>query len=242
MFEQSFLEVSPSGKRSASVLVSVVAQLFLLFVLIAIPVFYTHGLPEHFLKAFVLAPSPPRAASSPESQTAAKSVKSQSRLLNIQNLVSRPILPLQLHVAVLSGPAPELGVPGGSYSADDNGLPGVIGSTSISSPPPAPEPAKPISSKPLRIGGHAEEANLIYKVMPIYPPLAKSARVEGSVEFTAFISKEGMIENLQLVRGHPLLVKAAKEAVLQWRYRPTLLNGVSVEVVTDITVNFRLAQ
>jgi protein TonB len=78
------------------------------------------------------------------------------------------------------------------------------------------------------------------QVQPKYPPLAKSARVQGRVEFTATISKDGTIENLQLVRGHPLLVNAAKEAVLQWRYRPTLLNGQPVEVVTDIVVNFTL--
>ena len=86
------------------------------------------------------------------------------------------------------------------------------------------------------------EANLIRKVMPVYPALAKSARIEGTVEFTAVISKEGTIEHLQLVRGHPLLVQAAKGAVLQWRYRPTLLNGQPVEVVTDIIVNFTLTQ
>jgi protein TonB len=64
--------------------------------------------------------------------------------------------------------------------------------------------------------------------------------VEGVVEFSATISKEGNIENLQLIHGHPLLAKAAEAAVLQWKYRPTLLNGRPVEVITDIVVNFRL--
>ena len=86
------------------------------------------------------------------------------------------------------------------------------------------------------------EANLIKRVQPVYPPLARSARVQGVVEFTAVISKEGNIENLQLVRGHPLLVNAAKEAVLQWKYKPTQLNGTPVEVITDIIVNFTLSQ
>ncbi len=85
------------------------------------------------------------------------------------------------------------------------------------------------------------EANLIRKVQPVYPPLARSARVQGTVEFRAIIDKEGNIENLQLVRGHPLLVNAAKQAVLQWKYRPTLLNGQPVEVITDITVHFTLS-
>jgi protein TonB len=95
---------------------------------------------------------------------------------------------------------------------------------------------------PQRIGGNVMAANLIRKVEPVYPPLAKSARVQGTVEFTAVISKDGNIENLQLVRGHPLLVNAAKEAVLQWKYKPTLLNGQPVQVITDIIVNFTLSQ
>lgn len=94
----------------------------------------------------------------------------------------------------------------------------------------------------MRVGGKVAAANLIRSVQPVYPPLAKSARVQGSVEFTATISKEGTIENLTLVRGHPLLVNAARDAVLQWKYRPTLLNGQPVEVVTGITVNFMLSQ
>jgi protein TonB len=66
--------------------------------------------------------------------------------------------------------------------------------------------------------------------------------VQGTVKFTATISKDGNIENLQLVSGHPLLVNAAKEAVLQWKYKPTLLNGEPVEVITEIIVNFTLSQ
>jgi len=82
---------------------------------------------------------------------------------------------------------------------------------------------------------------LIYRVQPVYPPLAKTTHVEGTVEFTAIISKQGTIENLQLLRGHPLLVNVARQAVLQWRYRPTLLNGERVEVITDIVVKFTLS-
>jgi TonB family protein len=116
-------------------------------------------------------------------------------------------------------------------------LPNAQLKSMLVAPPPPPKP-----KGPQRIGGNVMEANLLRKVQPIYPPLAKSARVQGTVEFTATISKEGNIENLQLVRGHPLLVNAAKEAVLQWKYRPTMLNGSPVEVITDIIVNFTLSQ
>jgi protein TonB len=72
--------------------------------------------------------------------------------------------------------------------------------------------------------------------------LARQARVQGTVRFTAIIGKDGTIQNLQLVSGHPLLVPAATEAVKQWLYKPTMLNGEPVEVITQIDVNFTLSQ
>ena len=77
---------------------------------------------------------------------------------------------------------------------------------------------------------------------PVYPPLAKQARIQGTVRFTALISTEGNIINLQLVEGHPLLVQSAQQAVEQWQYKPTLLNGNAAEVITQIDVNYTLSQ
>ena len=85
------------------------------------------------------------------------------------------------------------------------------------------------------------EGNLIYRVQPEYPALAKLAHIHGAVVLRAVISKQGTIENLQAVSGPPLLMKAAVDAVQQWRYRPYLLNGEPVEVDTQVTVNFVLS-
>jgi protein TonB len=85
------------------------------------------------------------------------------------------------------------------------------------------------------------EGNLIYRVQPQYPALARQARVQGIVVLRAMISREGKIENLQVVSGPPLLVKSAINAVLQWRYRPYYLNNEPVEVETQVTVNFTLS-
>ena len=101
-------------------------------------------------------------------------------------------------------------------------------------------PPRPAATKPLLVS-HLAEANLLHKVQPIYPPIARQARVQGAVELRAIISKNGTIENLVVVRGHPMLSAAAIEAVRQWRYRPYLLNGEPVEVETEITVNFLLS-
>jgi protein TonB len=131
------------------------------------------------------------------------------------------------------------GVPGG---APGGILGGVLGGIPTAAPPPPPVKEKPAGPQRIRVGGNVQQANLIRKVTPLYPPLAKQARIQGVVRFTAIIGKDGTIQNLQLVSGHPLLVEAAKQAVSQWQYKPTLLNGDPVEVVTTIEVNFTLSQ
>lgn len=101
-------------------------------------------------------------------------------------------------------------------------------------PPPAP------MAHPLRVS-HVMEGNLIYKPQPEYPPLARSGRIQGQVVLSAVINKDGTIENLRVVSGHPMLVRAAIDAVSRWRYRPYLLNSEPVEVETQILVNFSLS-
>jgi protein TonB len=75
----------------------------------------------------------------------------------------------------------------------------------------------------------------------MYPTIARQARIQGPVELRAIVSKTGTIENLVVLRGHPMLVSAAIDAVRQWRYRPYLLNSEPIEVETEITVNFILS-
>ena len=101
-----------------------------------------------------------------------------------------------------------------------------------------PMPPRPVHHPPI---SHWMEGNLIHRLQPAYPPLAVQTRTQGQVVLRAVISREGTIENLQVVSGHPLLVRAAIEAVRQWRYRPYVLNGEAVEVETQVTVNFVLS-
>jgi len=98
------------------------------------------------------------------------------------------------------------------------------------------------SPKRIRVGGNAEQANLVQKVQPIYPPDAKANRIQGLVRFSVVIGKDGRVQNLTLVSGDPVLAQAAKDAVQQWVYKPTLLNGDPVEVMTQVDVNFTLSQ
>ena len=82
---------------------------------------------------------------------------------------------------------------------------------------------------------------LVTQVPPVYPPLAREARIQGTVGLQAIIGTDGAVESLELVSGHPMLAPAAIEAVKQWKYRPYLLNGVPIEVRTTINVNFILS-
>jgi protein TonB len=135
------------------------------------------------------------------------------------------------------------GVVGGVLGGVQGGvLSGIIGGLPAAPPPPPPPPKPKAPTAPIRVGGNVQAANLISQPKPQYPPLAKAARVQGTVKFQATIAKDGSIQNLQLLSGPPLLVQAAQQAVLEWKYKPTLLNGEPVEVITTIDVNFTLSQ
>ncbi len=113
--------------------------------------------------------------------------------------------------------------------------------TASAAPSAMPPDLNSALAAPVPIGPIVAQSNLVKKVDPEYPSLAKQARVQGQVEFKVTITKNGSVTNAQLVRGHPLLVDAARAAVLQWQYRPTLLNGEPVAVVTNVFVDFTLA-
>ena len=111
---------------------------------------------------------------------------------------------------------------------------GIINSTPVAVP-------KVATPQRVRVSQGVTQGLLIRKIQPNYPPLARQARIQGSVLLQAEISKDGSIQNLRLISGHPMLAPAAIEAVKQWKYKPYILNGEPVEVETQITVNFTLA-
>jgi protein TonB len=104
---------------------------------------------------------------------------------------------------------------------------------------PAPPPPQP-TVREFRTS-RMLEGSLLHRVQPVYPPLARTARIQGEVVLFADISKSGIIDNLRVLSGHPMLAPAAVDAVSQWRYRPYILNGEPIEVETQITVKFTLA-
>jgi protein TonB len=108
-------------------------------------------------------------------------------------------------------------------------------------PPPVSAPARPsspASQQQLAVGGRVREATLVKRVEPAYPMLARQARVRGTVQLHATVGRDGRVRDVKVVTGHPLLRQAAVDAVKQWIYTPSLLNGAPVEVVTKIEVGF----
>ena len=132
-------------------------------------------------------------------------------------------------------PASE-GVPGGVVGGIPGGaVGGVVGGLPEAPPPPPPPPTAPV-----RVGGAIKQPNRVKMVNPVYPQIAQSARVQGVVIIEATISPQGKVINARVLRGAPLLDQAALDAVRQWEYTPTLLNGVPVPVIMTVTVNFTL--
>ena len=122
------------------------------------------------------------------------------------------------------------GVPGGTIGGTPGG---VVGGAPKEEPPPKP-------TGPVRVGGNIHAPAKLNSVPPSYPPMAKRARVEGTVILEATISSQGRVTDVKVLRGIPLLDEAAVDAVRQWSYSPTLLNGIPVPVVMTVTVNFHL--
>jgi periplasmic protein TonB len=254
MFEQTFVDGTGKTNKGWTVIVSFILQMLLIGVIVLIPLIYTDTLPKATLTSFLVAPPPPPPPPPPPVAAApVKVVKVAPRQFDAGRLMAPKQIPREIAMIKeeeLPPPAASAGVVGGVPGGVPGGAPGgviggIIGSVPTAAPPPPPpvkQEAKPAPPQRIKVGGNVQAANLIRKITPQYPPLAKQARVQGVVKFQAIIGKDGTIQNLQLLTGHPLLVPSAQEAVKQWMYRPTLLNGEPVEVVTQIDVNFTLSQ
>jgi periplasmic protein TonB len=224
-----------SAHRGRATLVSFTIQTFGLSLLIAISVLWVGRPPQvHWLQIGApvgFAPAQPKPA---PGHHASATAGNRTRGITAPRFV--PHETLRSNDARSDSTAPD--APNIDYGPGGETRIGV--SHSIGDSIPVVIPARPTVAKPLLVS-HLSEANLLHRVQPTYPALARQARIQGAVELRAIISKTGTIENLVVVRGHPMLATAAVEAVRQWRYRPYLLNGAPIEVETDITVNFLLS-
>lgn len=251
LFEDSLLEASSGqrNRRTWATFLSFILQCMLIGVVILIPLWFTDVLPKQQLVAFLEAPPPPPPpppAAAPQAATV-KTVKVTSDIANGQ-LRTPSKIPAKVQMIKEEEAPPPAAVTGGVVGGVPGGIPGgqlggVIGGiiSSTSSLAAVPNLAKPAAApQRVRVSQGISKGLLVLRVEPTYPVLARQARIQGSVILTAIIDKEGIIQNLQVVSGHPMLAPAAIEAVKQWRYKPFLLNGQPVMIETTVTVNFQL--
>ena len=247
MFEEMVVSNAKNKKTNKpwTVFISMVLQVAFLALLILIPLIYTEALPKTLMSSILLAPPPPPPPPPPPAAVQVVHVKPVAHLMEAGKLVAPKAIPRDVKIIKEEEAPPDVGagmvggVPGGVAGGSMGGvIGGVIGGAGSTAAPPPPK----VTPKRITVGGNVQAAHLVNRVQPVYPPLARQTRISGTVKLHAIIGKNGAVEQLQVVSGHPLLVQSALDAVRQWRYQPTLLNGEPVEVDTEIDVIFSLAQ
>jgi protein TonB len=218
------------------VLVSLIFQVTFLGILLLIPLIYTEALPKAMLATLLVAPPPPPPPPPPPAQVQVVR-KVQVHLMDAGKLMAPKTIPKNVTI-IKEEAEPDMGSMGGVVGGVAGGsMGGVIGGVIGGMPPPP----KPVQSR-IKVGGNVTAAKIINRTAPNYPPLARQTRISGTVRLHAIIAKDGTVQQLEVLSGHPLLVQAALDAVRQWRYQPTLLNGEPVEVDTTVDVIFSLNQ
>jgi periplasmic protein TonB len=242
MFEDSLIESGNrlKTKRGRTTMFAVVLQVGIIIVMILIPLMFTEALPKAMTMTFLAAPPPPPPPPPPAAPIKVVKVV-ETDVVNNQLRTPTKIPKKVEMIKEEDTPPPQMagvvgGVPGGVPGGSMNGvIGGIIGNT----PTAIPKQATP---QRVRVSAGVTQGLKIKNVTPVYPQMAKIARVQGPVVLAAIIGKDGSIQNLRVLStASPLLNQSAIDAVREWRYRPYILNGEPVEVDTQITVNFTLS-
>jgi len=241
MFEQSLLATPAGTRKTATFAASLTAQILVAGVLVVAPLFYHDVLPAFRVPAYVPTltlwrpPEPPIADPSTPARSSGLAMPSASRPFVVLHSdyphsdfaivdYDAPAIPVTSTISALPI--------GGSSDLPRLERPAVAANK--------PEIVKPVPETPVRVGGNVQSAKLTKQVVPVYPRPALQMRISGTVQLLGIIAKDGTIQRLQVLSGHPLLRQAAIDAVSQWVYRPTILNGQPVEVEAPIDVIFTL--
>jgi periplasmic protein TonB len=242
MFEDSLIESGGklTTKRGRTTAFSFVLEAIIVGILVLIPLLFTEALPKAQLMMALVAPPPPPP---PPPPPAAVHIVHQVQTDIVNGQLRTPTkIPKKVEIIKEEeAPPPQMsgvvgGVPGGVPGGSAGGvLGGIIGNAPVAIPKAAPP-------QRIRVSQGVTQGMVLHKVNPVYPALARTAHIQGSVVLAAVIGKDGTIQNLHVLSSSsPLLVQSALDAVKQWRYRPYILNGEPVEVDTQVTVNFTLA-
>jgi periplasmic protein TonB len=230
-------------KRAIDFFLSIAAHGLLLATAIMLPLYFSEAIDLHqmemtYLVAPPLPPPPPPAG-------VVSSVRRPRSFFANNKLYAPRVIPK--HIAQVKDSARSLqpmgGVPGGVIGGVPGGqLGGVIGGilSGMGHPIPPPQPKPVMHHGPYLVGGRVQAPRIIRQIQPVYPILAREARIQGAVVIDSVINEHGEVTQMKLVSGSPLLARAAFDAVGQWRYEPTLLNGTPVAVEMEVTVHFNL--
>jgi periplasmic protein TonB len=244
MFEDSLIESGGKlkTKRGSTTTVAFILEVMIIGVMVLIPLIFTEALPKGTTLFMLVAPPPPPPPPPPAAAPVKVVKVIQTDIVNGQ-LRTPTKIPKKIEMIKEDEAPPPVMASAGVIGGVPGGVPGgqmggVIGGIISSTPVAVPKVAAP---QRVRVSSGVVTGLKIRDSKPVYPPLARQARIQGTVVLQALISKTGDIENLQLISGHPMLAPAAIEAVKQWKYKPYLLNGEPVEVETQVQVNFTLS-
>jgi protein TonB len=230
--------VAHKTKKSLTLPVSIALHAVILLAILVVPLLSSEVLPEPnaAVKAFFVEPAAPPPPPPPPPPPAPKPV-------NVPRPVTTPpptnpdtfTAPVDVPEEIMPEEGVDLGVDGGVPGGVEGGVPGGVVGGVVGGLPDAPPPVQAV-----RVGGQIKEPKKLKNVPPVYPDIARQARVQGVVILECTISPQGKVTEVKVLRGIPLLDQSAIDAVKQWVYTPTLLNGVPVPVIMTVTVNFRL--
>lgn len=253
MFEQATVLSARAPRPWWQTCVGFTGQALLLGCAVVAPILSPQILPRAMFSSILVTPGPPPPPP-PRGELAVQPRSPRTtRQITLRGLFEPRVIPAAAQRIV--DPPTEAGVngiPGGVAGGSEGGVPGgVLPQILDAVPPPViprvvkpePVPEKPaVATAPIRVpvGGDVRMAEAVFRPEPPYPPLARQARVSGTVELQGVIGIDGHLKELRVVSGHPLLARSALETVSRWIYKPTLLNGKAVEVIAPITVTFRL--
>jgi len=254
MFEQVMVAEMDRGHRAWTTMLGMAGQTLLVAGAVLVPLVSPQALPHVRLLPAIFTPSAPAPPPPHVRIVAVERVLRPTQVFRNTVLLptSIPAKAALIEDPPLAADTLSTGGTGGVPGGVEDGVPGgllnsIVGSVPPPKPPAAvakavatPPPAAAAEPPRIRVGGIVLESKLINKVIPIYPILARQARISGTVELLGVVGTDGRIRSLQVVSGHPLLIRAALDAVRQWVYTPTRLNDEPVEVMAPITVSFVL--
>ena len=229
--------VGHTTRKGYTLPLSILAHAVVLIVVVIVPLLTSEELPEptSAVRAFFVepaAPPPPPPPPPPPAPHSAVPPKTPPKTMTEPPKFTAPV---EVPAEIKPEEGIDIGVEGGVAGGVEGGVPGGVVGGVVGGLPDAPPPPQAV-----RVGGQIKEPKKLKNVPPTYPDIAKQARVQGVVILECTISPQGKVTDVKVLRGIPLLDQAAIDAVKQWVYTPTLLNGVPVPVIMTVTVQFTL--